>query len=93
MQTSATQVKFLNTDDASLKLGTGVTTNSLHPGVVKTDLWRHLFDENSMWRRFLRFISSPIMAMSFKTVEHGAQTSIFCAIAPELANVSGKYFR
>lgn len=64
--------------------GTGVTTYALHPGVVQTDLWRHLSkpEQAVMW-----------MARPFtKTSVQGAQTSIYCAVAPELDTESGKYY-
>lgn len=64
--------------------GTGVTTYALHPGVVQTDLWRHLSkpEQAVMW-----------MARPFtKTSVQGAQTSIYCAVAPELDKESGKYY-
>ncbi|XP_065114630.1 retinol dehydrogenase 12, like [Paramisgurnus dabryanus] len=64
--------------------GTGVTTYALHPGVVQTDLWRHLSkpEQAVMW-----------MARPFtKTSVQGAQTTIYCAVAPELDKESGKYY-
>lgn len=64
--------------------GTGVTTYVLHPGVVQTDLWRHLSkpEQAVMW-----------MARPFtKTSVQGAQTTIYCAVAPELDTESGKYY-
>jgi len=72
--------------------GTAVTANSLHPGVVQTELWRHLFDPSSFWRRTARFLAAPFLFFGFKSPQHGAQTSIFCAVAPELNGISGKYF-
>ncbi|XP_055038921.2 retinol dehydrogenase 12, like [Misgurnus anguillicaudatus] len=64
--------------------GTGVTTYALHPGVVQTDLWRHLSkpEQAVMW-----------MARPFtKTSVQGAQTTIYCAVAPELDTESGRYY-
>ncbi|XP_063063035.1 retinol dehydrogenase 12, like isoform X2 [Engraulis encrasicolus] len=64
--------------------GTGVTAYSLHPGVVQTDLWRHLnkAEQAVMW-----------MARPFtKTSVQGAQTTIYCAVEPELATESGGYY-
>ncbi len=61
--------------------GTGVTTYSLHPGVVATDIWRAIpwpFDA----------IGKAFMI----SVEQGAATSLYCATAPELAHVSGRYY-
>lgn len=59
----------------------GVTANSLHPGVVKTQLARE-FPE------LLRTVAGMVML----TPEKGAQTSIYLASSSELNNVTGKYF-
>lgn len=65
--------------------GTGVTTYSLHPGVVQTDLWRHL----SATQQLLMKIAKPFTKNSVQ----GAQTSIFCAVEPSLEKESGRYYR
>ncbi|KAK6299788.1 retinol dehydrogenase 12 isoform X1 [Coregonus clupeaformis] len=64
--------------------GTGVTAYSLHPGVVQTDLWRHL---NAPQAAIMKMIS-PFT----KTSVQGAQTTIYCAVAPELETESGGYY-
>ncbi|KAI4871240.1 hypothetical protein NFI96_019763 [Prochilodus magdalenae] len=64
--------------------GTGVTTYALHPGVVQTELWRHL---NRPQQAAIWFIK-PFT----KTSVQGAQTTIYCAVAPELEAESGKYY-
>ncbi|XP_054621182.1 retinol dehydrogenase 12, like isoform X2 [Dunckerocampus dactyliophorus] len=64
--------------------GTGVTAYSLHPGVVQTDLWRHL----SGPQRFLMKFASPFT----KSSAQGAQTTIYCAVEPALENESGGYY-
>ncbi|XP_067234128.1 retinol dehydrogenase 12, like [Chanodichthys erythropterus] len=64
--------------------GTGVTAYALHPGVVQTDLWRHM---NIVLQAGL-WLSKPLT----KTTAQGAQTSIYCAVAPELETESGKYY-
>lgn len=63
--------------------GSGVTANSLHPGVVRTDLAREL-----SWEAILLFI--PMLFA--RTPEAGAQTQIRLAVDPELEKVTGKYF-
>ena len=62
--------------------GTGVTTYSLHPGVVATEVWRHL-----PWflRPFLKFAGMI-------TAEEGAQTTLHCATSPALASETGLYY-
>lgn len=63
-----------------------VTVNAVHPGVVKTDLGRHLV--HSYLRKFL----DPFTYYFFKTPKSGAQTTIRLAVDPQLQNVSGHYF-
>ncbi|GFN87615.1 retinol dehydrogenase 13 [Plakobranchus ocellatus] len=67
--------------------GTGVTANSLHPGVVETELQRYFI------KKCLRIILDPIYRMFVKTPFQGAQTSVRLAVDPALETVSGKYFR
>ncbi|XP_071346223.1 retinol dehydrogenase 13 [Trachinotus anak] len=68
--------------------GTGVTVYSLHPGVIRTELGRHLFPSLSLWKRI---IAMPFM-MLIKSPWEGAQTTIYCAVDESLANVSGLYY-
>lgn len=58
-----------------------VTTYALHPGTVATDVWRRV-PAPLRWliRKFMR------------TPEQGAQPSLRCATAPELATESGRYY-
>ncbi len=65
----------------------GVHANALHPGVIFTDLARHLQSED-MERLRKR---NPGGKMRFKTVEAGAATSVFAATAPELEGRGGLY--
>jgi NAD(P)-dependent dehydrogenase (short-subunit alcohol dehydrogenase family) len=65
--------------------GTGVTVNCLHPGTVATGLGKN----NGAVARFFANLLAPF----FRTPVGGAATSIHLASAPELANVSGQYFR
>ncbi|XP_047424819.1 retinol dehydrogenase 12, like [Mugil cephalus] len=64
--------------------GTGVTAYSLHPGVVQTDLWRHL----SGPQQFVMKMVSPFTKNSVQ----GAQTTIYCAVEPSLEKESGGYY-
>ncbi|XP_041069726.1 retinol dehydrogenase 12 [Carcharodon carcharias] len=63
--------------------GTKVTVNSVHPGSVKSELTRHSFIMALTWR---------ILTFLIKTPKQGAQTSIYCAVAEELQEISGKHF-
>ena len=56
-----------------IKKGTGVSTFSLHPGAVQTELARHIDESmNAFVDGALRFFSS----FMFKTPEMGAQTTV-----------------
>lgn len=61
--------------------GTGVTAYALHPGVIASEIWRRI-----PWP--LRNVARAFM----KSTEEGAQTSLWCATAPELADQSGRYY-
>ncbi len=61
--------------------GSGVSTYSLHPGVVGTDVWRSL-----PWP--LR----AIMKLATISPEKGARTTLHCATAPSLATETGLYY-
>jgi NAD(P)-dependent dehydrogenase (short-subunit alcohol dehydrogenase family) len=64
--------------------GTGVTANCLHPGAVATR-----FGESSGgWVGRLL----PVLKLFFISPEQGADTIIYLASSPEVANTSGGYF-
>jgi len=63
--------------------GTGRTANALHPGVIRTNLGRHIVDRDAMYDGL-----KPVL----RTVEQGAATQCYLAARPELAGVSGRYF-
>ncbi|XP_039651499.1 retinol dehydrogenase 13 [Perca fluviatilis] len=73
---------------ASRLQDTGVTVYSLHPGVIRTELGRHLFPTLALWQRI---IATPFF-MLIKSPWEGAQTSIYCAVDESQANVSGLYY-
>jgi NAD(P)-dependent dehydrogenase (short-subunit alcohol dehydrogenase family) len=70
--------------------GTGVTTYSLHPGAVDTELQRHVDDT---YFRGASFIKTAFAKLFFKTPEEGAQTTIYCSVDEKLANQTGLYYR
>ena len=74
---------ILFTRELSRRLeGTGVIANCLHPGVVATGIFRNL----PGWMRAI--LTSPLVL----TPEKGADTLLHLATAPEIAEVSGRYF-
>ena len=64
--------------------GTGVTANSLHPGVVATGL----FDGHKSFTGFLGKLVKPFLLTSAQ----GARTCIYLASSQDVEGVSGKYF-
>ncbi|XP_057370180.1 retinol dehydrogenase 13-like [Daphnia carinata] len=65
-------------------LGKPVTVNSLHPGGVYTEFTRFSKILSVLMTLYRPFLKSPA---------EGAQTSIYLAVADEVSNVSGQYFR
>ncbi|XP_044728448.1 retinol dehydrogenase 11-like [Chrysoperla carnea] len=65
--------------------GTNVTTNTLHPGVISTEIWRNLPIYSKMVVLLTKFF--------YKTPKEGAQTTIHVAVSEELNGVSGEYFQ
>lgn len=65
--------------------GTGVTANSLHPGVVATGFGKN---DPGLFRLLVK-LGKPFRM----TPERGARTSIWAASAPELEKVTGEYFK
>lgn len=74
------------TNELARKLkGSGVTANSLHPGVVMTEVMRH-------YNFLVRFLFNLVGFFFFKTSEEGAVSTIYCAVAEETEGITGKYF-
>ncbi|XP_075996195.1 retinol dehydrogenase 13 [Genypterus blacodes] len=68
--------------------GSGVSSFSLHPGVIRTELGRHV----EGWFPLLGALLSLPSLMLMKTPSQGCQTSVYCAVTPGLENQSGRYF-
>jgi NAD(P)-dependent dehydrogenase (short-subunit alcohol dehydrogenase family) len=64
--------------------GTGVTVNTLHPGVVGTNFAANI---NPLVR-----LVKPLVNKAMLSPQEGAQTSIYLATSPEVEGVTGKYF-
>ncbi len=64
---------------------TGKTANSLHPGVIHTNLARSM---NPLVRVALG-IGGPLV---LKSIPEGAATQTYLAVHPDVATVSGKYY-
>lgn len=75
---------LFNRELARRLAGTGVTANSLHPGIVRTGVWREARGVLGL----LVGLGRPFMVSS----ERGAAPVIHLATAPEVASRSGAYF-
>ena len=64
-------------------MDTNVTANSLHPGVIKTNLGRHLERDPN---------EPEDDSIYDKTIPEGAATQCYVATSPLIAGVSGQYF-
>lgn len=82
-QTKKANVMFTNELARRLK-GTGVTVNSLHPGVVRTRLAR---DIKGPFKWML-----AIMAPFLLTPAKGAETALYLATSDEVKDSTGKYY-
>ncbi|XP_072265248.1 retinol dehydrogenase 13 isoform X2 [Pyxicephalus adspersus] len=81
---------ILFTNELAKRLrGTGVTANSLHPGVAETELGRHTGMRKST---FSSTVLGPFFYFLIKTPKQAAQSSIYLAVAEDLQGTSGKYF-
>jgi retinol dehydrogenase-12 len=69
--------------------GTGVTTYSVHPGVVATELNRHVRDT---WFSKIFVFIGPLFGYGISPKD-GAKTSLYCCLEPTLANETGLYYR
>ena len=65
--------------------GTHKTANAVHPGVIMTNLGRHM-------SAAVRALSPIASALAMKNVHEGAATQCYVATHPSLADVSGQYF-
>jgi NAD(P)-dependent dehydrogenase (short-subunit alcohol dehydrogenase family) len=62
--------------------GTGITTYSLHPGVVASNIWREV-----PWP------IRPLIKLAMISPEEGAATTLHCALSREAAAESGQYYQ
>ena len=61
--------------------GSGVTTYSLHPGTIASDVWREV-----PWP------IRPLLKLRMRSPAEGAKTSIYCATSPDVAGETGLYY-
>lgn len=63
--------------------GANVTANSLHPGVISTNIIR-----------YMKVLALPVALMNFmlKSIPQGAATTCYLALHPDVKETRGKYF-
>ncbi|MFY0627904.1 MAG: SDR family NAD(P)-dependent oxidoreductase [Reichenbachiella sp.] len=74
---------ILFSKELSKRLSVGQTSNSLHPGVIDSSLWRHLPSDEA--ERMKNNFGAKSTAL-------GAATSVFLAVHPSVSGVTGAYF-
>tara|TARA_Y100001954_G_C15221149_1_gene318843 strand:- start:144 stop:500 length:357 start_codon:yes stop_codon:yes gene_type:complete len=65
--------------------GTNRKANSVHPGVIRTNLARHVENADEMFENIKKRVR-------LKSVGQGAATQCLVATHPDLASVGGEYF-
>ncbi|KAF2587266.1 hypothetical protein F2Q70_00035068 [Brassica cretica] len=78
---------LLHSNALSRKLqeeGVNITVNSVHPGLVTTNLFRHSGLGMSVFKAMSFFL--------WKNIPQGAATTCYVALHPSLKGVTGKYF-
>ncbi|KAM0018610.1 putative very-long-chain 3-oxoacyl-CoA reductase [Helianthus debilis subsp. tardiflorus] len=80
-------IVFNKINDKDRKKGVNIIVNSVHPGLIMTDLMGHSFLRMSM--RIFKLLTYII----WKTVPQGEATNCYVAVHPNLKGVSGKYFQ
>ena len=74
-------MNVIHAKELGRQLAGEVSTYSLHPGVVASNVWREV-----PWP------ARVIIKLFMLSVEEGARTTVMCAASPELAGVSGRYY-
>ncbi|CAM8909895.1 hypothetical protein QQ045_032772 [Rhodiola kirilowii] len=78
---------LLHANELSRRLqaeGANITVNSVHPGLIMTNLMRH----SVLYSRIMHFLTWLL----WKNVPQGAATTCYAALHPSLKGVTGKYF-
>lgn len=70
---------------ADILAGTGVTINAMHPGTVRTNIG---MDNGPLYRWFHRLFVRPLL----RKPDISGEAIYYLAAAPEMQNVSGKFF-
>ncbi len=66
-------------------MGTSVTVNALHPGVINTDLTKQMMGNTNP-------LVKKVYSLTMMSEKDGAKTSVYLASSEEVKGVSGEYF-
>lgn len=78
---------ILHANELSRRLkeeGANITVNSVHPGLIMTNLMKH----SAIQMSILQLFTIPM----WKSIPQGAATTCYVALHPKLKGVTGKYF-
>ncbi|MCB0187314.1 MAG: SDR family NAD(P)-dependent oxidoreductase, partial [Caldilineaceae bacterium] len=70
--------------------GSGVTVNALHPGFVNSGFGKN--NRNGFWRGLFVKLYDWIGPLIARSPEKAAETVVYLATSPDVANVTGQYF-
>jgi NAD(P)-dependent dehydrogenase (short-subunit alcohol dehydrogenase family) len=83
---------ILFTRELDRRLGPeGVHSNAVHPGAIPTELLRYMGPDDFIAIRKRTGATGPPPPGSLKTVETGAATTVWAAVAPDFADRGGMY--
>ncbi|XP_022973005.1 short-chain dehydrogenase TIC 32, chloroplastic-like isoform X2 [Cucurbita maxima] len=83
-QSKLSNILHANELTRHFKEGVNITANSLHPGIITTNLFRHFNYGNGL--------ANTVGKLIFKNVQQGAATTCYVALHPQVKGVSGEYF-
>ena len=81
---------ILFTRELDRRFGPGLRSYAVHPGVIQTDLARHM-TKADLAELMERIKAAPGSHRTMKSIEQGAATSVWAAVAPELDAHGGAY--
>eukprot|EP00603_Paraphysomonas_imperforata_P007423 CAMPEP_0114429044 /NCGR_PEP_ID=MMETSP0103-20121206/9263_1 /TAXON_ID=37642 ORGANISM="Paraphysomonas imperforata, Strain PA2" /NCGR_SAMPLE_ID=MMETSP0103 /ASSEMBLY_ACC=CAM_ASM_000201 /LENGTH=361 /DNA_ID=CAMNT_0001598329 /DNA_START=104 /DNA_END=1189 /DNA_ORIENTATION=+ len=76
----------------------GLSSNSLHPGVIQTELMRHANNDitsllPTALADFVLYVENLSYNLLFMNPDQGALTQLYVATSPDMAGVTGKFFK
>ena len=82
--------RFLFTEQLAKRLvNSGVTVYSVNPGLVKTDIFKHI--SNKFGYKILNFLWY-LGEQMLTTPNVGSQTVVYCAVEEQIASESGLFY-